>query len=178
MAPTDVAIWTEHGQKTINSTLTNCTMVMYRTISNKYITGLYFPSLLLKSGIFPAWNDSYQVTTNGFLAGPSDLTNWGVKGMLQNGVSDPNTNRLLLAGTTSQKITNPNTISGTNYKSTFANFADTTFSIGPGIQVANLRGELYTSIAIDKLAEMTPNDWSTFVSSNLYDSIRTKPFHL
>lgn len=168
-----VAVWTEHDQKTISTQDTPCTMIMYRTLTNKYITGLYFPSMLLKSGSdFPSWNNSsgYQVEGNGFLAGPSNLTNWTVKNTLRNETPDPTTNRLLLAGTTSQKITNSGIYSTTNYKNTFANFVNTTFSIGPGIQVANITGGLHSSIATDKLAEMTPNDWSTFVSSNLYDS--------
>ena len=170
MAPTDVAIWTEHGQKTIDNTSTNCTMVMYRTISNKYITGLYVPSLLLKAGSnSPTWNNTYQLIGNGLLAGPQNLADWTVKGTLQN-TNDPTTNRLLLAGTTTQGIEYGDTISSTNYKKTLANFVDTNFSIGPGLQVANLTGGLHSSLATDKLAEMTPNDYSTFVSSKEYDS--------
>jgi len=56
--PSEVAIWTEHETKTIQTVATPCTMVMYRTINNKYITGLYVPSLLLKTGTkFPSWSD-------------------------------------------------------------------------------------------------------------------------
>ena len=169
MAPTDVAIWTEHETKTIASTSTPCTMVMYRTISNKYITGLYVPSILLKSGSnFPSWNQAYQSIGDGFLAGPSKLTDWAVKGALRN-TNDPTTNRLLLAGTTTQAVSYSGSISSTNYKSTFANFVDTTFSIGPGLQVANITGGLHSSLATDKLAQMTPNNFSATISPNLYN---------
>ena len=171
MASTDVAIWTEHETKTIDSSSKPCTMVMYRIVSNKYITGLYVPSILLKSGsIFPAWNDTYQSIGNGLLAGPTTIVNnWQVKGTLQN-TNDPTTNRLLLAGTTTQAVSYSGSISSTNYKSTFANFVDTTFSIGPGLQVANITGGLHSSLATDKLAEMTPNDFSTILASNTYNS--------
>ena len=174
MAPTDVAIWTEHSQKTISSTRTNCTMIMYRTISNKYITGVYVPSLLFKSGSnAPVWESNYQSIGNGFLDA-ADLSSWRLPSVTipyhQHNTPIPITNRLLLAGPTTQKITYPDpTFSSTNYKSTFANFADTTFSIGTGLQIANATGGLHSSIATDKLVEMTPNDFTSSSNNNIYN---------
>lgn len=161
-----VAVWTEHENKTIHDGTTetlnvDCTMIMYRTVGAKYITGIYLPSLLLKNGVFfPEWNNSYQSLTHdsgntGFQAGA--ITNWTVKSTLQN--SSPATNRLLLAGTTGNKITT------TDYKSTLANFGNTSFSIGPGLQVATGTGTLHSNVATDKLAELTVNNFSYFVTN-------------
>ena len=107
MAPTDVAIWTEHDQKTINSTTTPCTMIMYRTISNKFISGVYVPSLLFKSGSnAPVWNSSYQSSGDGFLAA-ADLSSWRLPSVTtpyhQHNTPIPITNRLLLAGPITKK---------------------------------------------------------------------------
>jgi hypothetical protein len=166
-----VAVWTEHENKTIHdgtseTSDTDCTMIMYRTIGSKYITGIYLPSLLLKNGSnFPQWNNGYQSITHGsgntgFQTGA--ITNWTVKSTLQN--SSPATNRILLAGTTGNKITTA------DYKSTLANFGNTSFSIGSGLQVATATGSLHANVASDKLSELTVNDFSSFVSSNEYDS--------
>ena len=162
-----VAVWTEHENKTIHDGTTStpnvdCTMIMYRTVDTKYITGIYLPSLLLKTGsIFPEWNNSYQSLTTsnsqstGFQAGA--ITNWTVKSTLHN--SSPATNRLLLAGTTGNKITTA------DYKSTLANFGNTSFSIGSGLQVATGTGTLHSNVATDKLAELTVNNFSSFVTN-------------
>ena len=166
-----VAVWTEHEKKTIHDGTiatpdVDCTMIMYRTLGNKYITGIYLPSLLLKNGSnFPQWNSGYQSVTSigentGFQAGA--ITTWTVKSSLQ--TSSPATNRLLLAGTTGNKITT------TDYKSTLANFGNTSFSIGSGLQVATGTGTLHANVAFDKLSELTVNDFSSFVSSNEYNS--------
>ena len=75
-----VAVWTEHEKKTIHDGTTettgvDCTMIMYRTVGAKYITGIYLPSLLLKNdSIFPQWKSGYQAVTSnsqstGFQAG-------------------------------------------------------------------------------------------------------------
>ena len=174
MAPTDVAIWTEHDQKTINSTTTPCTMIMYRTISNKFISGVYVPSLLFKSGSnAPVWNSSYQSSGDGFLDA-ANLSNWRLPTVKspyhKHETPITITNRLLLAGSTAQKITSQNTsFNSTNYKSTFANFADTTFSIGTGLQIANATGGLHSSIATDKLVEMTLNDFTSNSNNNIHN---------
>jgi len=164
-----VAVWTEHEKKTIHdgtnpTSNVDCTMIMYRTVGAKYITGIYLPSLLLNGNTFPQWNNSYQSVTSsgqntGFQAGA--ITNWTVKSSFQN--SSPATNRLLLAGTTGNKITT------TNYKSTLANFGNTSFSIGSGLQVATGTGTLHANVATDQLVEMTVNNFSTFVASYQWD---------
>lgn len=161
-----IAVWTEHENKTIHdgtneTPSVDTTMIMYRTVGTKYITGIYLPSLLLKNGSnFPQWKNEYQSVTSsgqntGFQAGA--ITNWAVKSSFQN--SSPDTNRLLLAGTTGSKITT------TDYKSTLANFGNTSFSIGSGLQVATGTGTLHSNVATDKLAELTVNDFSAVVSS-------------
>ena len=66
---------------------------------------------------------------------------------------------MLLAGTTGNKITT------TDYKSTLANFGNTSFSIGSGLQVATGTGTLHANVAFDKLSELTVNDFSSFVQS-------------
>jgi hypothetical protein len=165
-----VAVWTEHEKKTIHDGTTettgvDCTMIMYRTVGAKYITGIYLPSLLLKNdSIFPQWKSGYQAVTSnsqstGFQAGA--ITNWAVKSSLQK--SSPATNRLLLAGTTGNKITT------TDYKSTLANFGNTSFSIGSGLQVATGTGTLHSYVATDKLAELTVNNFSSYVTDYEWD---------
>ena len=157
-----VAVWTEHENKTIHdgtaeTSNVDCTMIMYRTVGAKYITGIYLPSLLLKNGSnFPQWKSEYQSLTSnsqstGFQEGA--ITNWTVKSTLQN--SSPATNRLLLAGTTGNKIQT------SHYKSTLANFGNTSFSIGSGLQVATRTGTLHAIVATDKLAELTVNGLET-----------------
>jgi len=165
-----VAVWTEHEKKTIHDGAiatpdVDCTMIMYRTVGAKYITGIYLPSLLLKNGvIFPEWKNEYQSVTSsgqntGFQAGA--ITTWTVKSSFQN--SSPATNRLLLAGTTGNKITTG------DYKSTLANFGNTSFSIGPGLQVATGTGTLHSIVATDKLAELTVNNFSSIIANYQWD---------